>query len=905
MTKVYHETEHQELFHLKANVHRPIAVHIPSALAKLGYFVCLRVRQAHASQIKGVTTSMKITGRRPTDQTLKAGEGFPGPRTIASKAAGQVWQVLCRILAARGEGTLAFQGMPKPIKHAHVLLCTWLRFVESGQADDYIECQADPAWAPNGVPLGGIGCGKVEICRDGRFRNFSANNNQDMPLEDPTGLEGAYLSIAESGSQSVLAGRTVAGIRPCPNLRAELSFPQARLRARGVLTGIDAEVLLSGPIIPHDIETSCLPGCLVRWTVRNRSNRRRIVRCRLAWPNLVGLGGGIGEPEKRIGYGDGYYRYWDAPPAQRVRVVKGKGFVALRYGNKPCQVSPAADGHHFLAAATGGGRIIPHAHRRRGSIACELTIPPGARASTDMALVWEMPHWIDSLGVDRGHYWQNFHAGGMEILEHLFGNADAIFAGAGELHDLIRRTDLPRWLKRRLVNCCYPLVTNSVFYRDGRFSISEGPTEMGGCYGTLDQRLGAHPATQLLFPQLNRRELELFGECQSPDGGVNHDLGGGHLERGSSPVDWPDLTCSFVIQNASHAWSTGDADFEKLAYERCRKALLRHATWAEAGNGLAQLGGALGTSYDSYEYHGSCPYLGTLWIAALLVGRKWAEKFGDADLIARIDALLPAAARRMEEDLWNGQYYRACGGPTGPRNENCHAGMLAGQWFARMLTGRNVLPEERLRSCAKALLKLNGNERFRVPPDEATPRGQAGSEFGWLPYVECFCLAALASLRGKAVLPLWKRMIRYMDGGGKTPCDTRLMYRPATGEPSWGAYYMTAPASWLVYEALLDFRYRPADGVLRLCPQLSGSFPVIHPVFWAIGRHKGRQTSLKIARVLTESLKVCQLELPGRFSAVNLRGERLDRYRDAGAYRRFAVPALALSAGQEIRWTAE
>jgi uncharacterized protein (DUF608 family) len=905
MAKVYHETEHQELFYLYTDVHRPIAVHIPSALAKLGYFVAVRVRASAAGKLDGVKTTLRVASRQPTEETLSMGQGLAGPSTIASKVRGWVWRVLCRPMAARGDGTLTFHGMPRCVRKAHVVLCTWLRFVESGQADDYIDGQGDPTTAPGGVPLGGIGCGKVEICRDGRFRNFSANNNQDMPLENPAGLEGAYLSVAAGRTQRVLATSAVDGIPPCRVLRAEPAFPQMRLAAPDALPGIDVEVLLSGPIIPHDLKTSSLPGFLVRWRIRNRSRRPRVVRCRLAWPNLVGVGGGIGEPERRIGYADGYYRYWDAPAGQRVRLVEAKGFVALAYGNRPCGVSAAADGRHFLAVKRDSGRAIPTPDRNRGSIAYEATIAPGGVASVHMAVVWEMPHWIDTLGVDRGLYWQNFFRNGTEIVNHLLVNAEAILSGAGRLGKLVRSTRLPAWLKRRLVNCCYPLVTNSVFYRDGRFSINEGPSEMGGCFGTLDQRLGAHPATQLLFPQLNRRELEEFGEYQAADGGVNHDLGGGSLERGPAPVGWPDLTCSFVIQNARHAWSTGDREFEKLAYERSRRALLRHGIWAEAGGGLAQLGDGLGTSYDAYQYHGSSPYVGTLWIAALLVGRKWAGRLGDGEMVARIDRWLPAALKRMEDDLWNGTYYRAYGAAGGHRNENSHAGMLAGQWYARMLTGTDVLPDDRLRSCAGALLKLNGNRRFRIPPDEATPEGRAGSEFGWLPYVECFCLAALASLRNKGVLPLWRRMVRYMDGGGKRPCDTRLMYRPATGEPSWGAYYMTAPASWLVYDAMLDFVYWPEEGVLRLSPQFSGTFPVMHPLFWAVGRRQGGRTELDVREVFAEGLAVRYLELPAGATSLRFGNARIKACRPSGRYLRFAIPLQQLRPGLRLTWCVE
>ncbi len=901
MAKLYNETEHQEVFCLRSDLRRPIEMHIPSALARLGYYICLRVPAKMAGRLGNILCRLKVEERDPIDLTLSAGEGISGFRVIPSKASAQAWVVLARAMAARGDGLLRLEGLPSPLKRAHVLLCTWLRFVESGQADDYIECQKDPMWAPNGVPLGGIGCGKVEICRDGRFRNFSANNNQDMPFEDPAGLAGAYLAVSADGGERVLSSRGEGDIPPCRRLLADMAFPQARLTAPAVFAGLDVEVLLSGPIVPHDLETSCLPGFLVRWVIRNRTNKSRQVRCRLAWPNLVGAGGGIGEPEKRIGYGDGYYRYWDAPESHKVKVIRGLGFEAIRYANAPSEVSPAADGFHFVAAGTASGKAIHVAHPRRGGMICQLRVGPRSSRSCDMAVVWDMPHWIDSLGVDRGHYWQNRHTDGRSILRYLLGRAEAIFEQAGQLARLIRGGDLPDWMADRLINCAYPLVTNSVLYRDGRFSINEGPSEMGGCYGTLDQRVAAHAATQLLFPALDRRELELFGAAQASDGGVNHDLGGGHIERGAAPTDWPDLTCDFILQNARHAWNTGERDFEAPAYERSVKALSRHARWAGEGGGLAQLGEGMGTSYDAYQYHGSSPYMGTLWLAALHVMRAWADRRGDRSTVAQIDGLMPAASKRMEEDLWNGRYYRAWAVAGGPSNDNCHAGMLAGQWFARSLVGQDVLPADRLDSCVAALLERNASRRFTIPPDEVTPNGRLASQFGWLPYVEAFCVTAMASLGYKSAVPLWRRMLRYMTAGGKMPCDTRLMYLP-DGRPAWGAYYMTAPASLLVYEALLDFAFHPADGVLRLCPQLCGAFPVVHPLFWAKGRRQGRHVRVEIRKVFAKGLTVGFLELTSQTRAVLWNGQRLETAQPRGQYRRFPVTPIKLEPEVTFSW---
>jgi hypothetical protein len=216
----------------------------------------------------------------------------------------------------------------------------------------------------------------------------------------------------------------------------------------------------------------------------------------------------------------------------------------------------------------------------------------------------------------------------------------------------------------------------------------------------------------------------------------------------------------------------------------------------------------------------------------------------------------------MDADIWNGRFYVTCGQATGPKRDTSHAGQLAGQFFARMLAGRDVLPPDRLLPCVEAVMSLNGSDRFAAPPDEATPAGEAAVMFGWLPYVEAFCLPAAASVGHPRLMAVWRRIIESMDQRGQRPCDTRLMYRPSTGEPSWGAYYMTAPASWLVYDALLDFAYWPEEAVLRLNPALGGELPVVHPLWWGLAKVEKDRISLRFERVFTDRpLQVRQIEL--------------------------------------------
>ena len=911
MSRVYLETEHQELFVLDADLSRPVAVHVPSALGELGYYVCLRLPERFTAQLAETGVHLRVGGLRPDDVTLTWGEGLGElEQVVPSQEEGQGWVFLCRAYLSRGDGQVSFSGLPAGLERADVLVTTWPRFVLSGQADDWIRGQADPHWASGGIPLGGIGTGKVELCRDGRFRNFSGNNNQDMPFEEPDGLAGAGLYIEADGEERALATRPAAGTLPVPQLAAEQAFPRVALEATEALPELLVRVEATGPLVPHDLRLSCLPGFLLRWRVTNGSQRARQVTCRLDWPNLVGQGGGIGTEETLIGYADGHYRYWEAPAEHSAERVEGEGFVALRYGNAPGGVNSSADGHHWVAARCGGpGQPAPEAvlidaDPRRGSAAVCLDLPVGGEADVEMAVVWEMPHLIDTNNREQGHYWQNQCRDGAEVLARLFAESERIWLGAGALEELLSGTDLPVWMGSRLLNCRYPLVTDSVLYRDGRFSINEGPTEMAGCYGTLDQRLAAHPATLLFYPELNRRELAQFAACQSPNGGVNHDLGSGHLDRGPGEVTWPDLTCSFVLQLARHAWIAGDQTFAATYWPQARAALLRHREWAEAGGGVAQVGQGLGTSYDGYHYEGTTPYMATLWIAALQVGAEWARRVGDGELTGQVGELVSAARQRLEADLWNGRYYRTFSGPRGQANERCHAGMLAGEFFARTLARDSTVPADRLSSCLDALAALNGSDRFAIPPDEVSADGDSFTEFGWLPYVEAFGLTALAIDGDQRVLPVWERVVRSMDGDGAHPCDTRLMYQPVSGLPSWGSYYMTAPASWLVYEALLDFSYGPADQVLRLRPMLPGKVAVVHPLFWGIGRYEDGEVSLRVRRLFGGAgLRVAELETPAEVDLVRIAGAPLARVAEGGLYERWALrQPFDLEPGATLTW---
>ncbi len=897
------ENEHQELFTLGINPNNPVEIFIPSPLGRLPYFVFVRVAKADIARLAGVSMHVYVGGLRADDYDIAAGEGAADPAIIASKEAGLAWFCPGMISVSRGNGTLTFNNWPAEITSADLLLCTWPRFIANGQADEWIAGQVDPAWTPTGVPLGGIGGGRVDICRDGRFRNFSMNNNQDCPLENPDGLPGAYLAISEGNTTVDIATRPIiAGHKACKTIDFTPRFPQAVLKSANVIDGIDVAVTLSGTLTPHDLKHAGIPGFIVRWQITNNSGTDRKITCRMGWPNVIGQGGGVAKAESKIGYGDGFYHHYDDHTGREIITEKFDNITALCYTGTPKAEYLSATGDHYVGTAA-PGQTETISIGENGELNTTFTVAAGASFTADMAVVAAMPHWVDSLSVDLGMYWQNHYKNGAEMLTELLNNAYDILNETGALAVHLDNSTLPDWLRERLSNCNYPLVSNSIFTREGKFSVNEGPTEMAGTYGTIDQRLAAHPATQLLFPRLNDTELSLFAAIQGEDGGIQHDLGGGHLSSGGGSINWPDLTCSFIIQTARHAWSTGDAEFEKAMFPRAKRALLKHAKWADEGNGVAQVGDGLGTSYDGYHYFGTTGYMATLWLAALAVYQRWAEKMGDDSLKADIVRWRDAAIARLNTDIWNGEYFIAYGSVNGVKRDTCHAGQVAGQVFARMLTGTDVLDTDQLLSCINAVVTKNGNDRFVVPPDEVALDGTEATEYGWLPYVEGFMMTAAASVNDPRLLSIWKKMMIAVDDNHRRPCDTRLMYRP-NGEISWGTYYMTAPASWLVYDAWLDFFYTADTGSLRLRTENNGKFPIVHPLFWATAEINDGAVTLQIQRTFASGKTITSLELPSGAIAKSANGTLLKTTGLVGNYTVYELPEeFAIKAGETISWT--
>ena len=415
-----------------------------------------------------------------------------------------------------------------------------------------------------GVPLGGIGAGKIELCPDGAFRNLTIQNNLDMPLNDihnpfkpmptfpvvdmdacpelsPHGLESCFfgafvegvgatvLKEREPGLSTTLPRDSIGFVGEVPT--ADLQYP--------VMDGVELSLAAFSSLIFNEPEASqnrdsSVPGISLTFRAVNKSDHPRRVAFLFSFANLIGIGG---FPNAAIkDFRDNFIEFLDTD-----------GLRHLHFGHRIPKVDPRVEGTYTLACAAGPDIEVTHAlygieqnhgGKKRlwdafascgrlgndaegggflaGALCAGRLLQPGESVEFPFVFAWYFPVRTDAKGRGlsyRNAYTRHFDSS-FAAASYLVRNRDTLRARTDEWRGLLRRSNLPGWLTTKLINDTFPLYSNSLFDETGRFASSEAPCVMNGCMGTMDQRAASHALYAMGFPDLSRGELTLFSEQQ-------------------------------------------------------------------------------------------------------------------------------------------------------------------------------------------------------------------------------------------------------------------------------------------------------------------------------------------------------------------------------------------------------
>lgn len=494
-------------------------------------------------------------------------------------------------------------------------------------------------------------------------------------------------------------------------------------------------------------------------------------------------------------------------------------------------------------------------------------------------------------GEDLGHAYLERHPDAVRLAGYAIAHHERLYRQVREWQDLVLRAGLPDWLKVKLLNHSYPAVANSILTRDGRFAVAESPVHMDGALGTMDQRMAAHGFWLMFFPELDRRELELFAACQErvepvADGRIPHFCGNLHHALGEPMVDygttdWPDLSCSWVTQVLKHARWTGDAGFLRRCWPHVQRAMAWLAAQDTDGDSIPEGG----STYD-YEHlpRGAYIFTASVYLAALRAADEIARLLGaSAPYAALFERVQEQTLTRLFDEE-QGAFIKWRGGDRVVPNTFIAA--LAGDWMARLTGLEPIFPPE---VCAAALREILARhvKSFRpIPPMEVTPDGRVHTPICFVlqhePYVGCEAIYLGQVDDGLDVI---RRVYEAAWELNWSPWDCSLNYEAPHGRQSWLLTYMTATATWHVLPALAGMTLNLPGSELLFAPRAAYQGPLFFPTFWAwLDCAPGRAT-----------VRVLKVFRPGALEKVNGRARHLpiepDAVWDLSEFARLPRPA--------------
>ncbi|MFA5190529.1 MAG: GH116 family glycosyl-hydrolase [Verrucomicrobiia bacterium] len=477
-----------------------------------------------------------------------------------------------------------------------------------------------------GMPLGGIGCGKFELLPSGWFGRFTLNHNWDLPLwEDPfVPSRGTFLAInASDGVRRVTRWlrrgwleNELADAEQVRCVEFRGAFPFAEVAFVDESLPVRASLRAWSPLIPHNIKDSSLPVAFFEMTLENPLARPLEVSVMMSLENFVGIGG--------VRFHEGKQRWYFADGSSQLpAVVSGSTLQGLTF-RSPRRfegIGKNVSGEYLLLTdgpttdrgwdALGDGRGLVEDFRLdgelnglsvtaredkvrpAGALCRKIRLPPGSRQTICFVVVWWMPDHVTLDGKNHGHFYQSEFQNAEKLAAYAFDQRERLARETDAWARLVRESNLPAWLKSLVLNSAATAFSNTLLTRNGEFGVLENPGGGEGALGALEKRWGSGVFWRTFFPDLDRRELELFRACQQPGGEVPRLHGNAYRGIGTPNV-WqgitgtPEPACVYVTEVLAHYRATGDRKFLDAAWPGVKRAM----AWLRQTKTLSSFGPA-------------------------------------------------------------------------------------------------------------------------------------------------------------------------------------------------------------------------------------------------------------------------------------------------------------------------
>ncbi|HVC79157.1 MAG TPA: GH116 family glycosyl-hydrolase [Chloroflexota bacterium] len=614
-------------------------------------------------------------------------------------------------------------------------------------------------------PLGGIGTGTISIGARGNLRDFEIWNEPRKGLVLPYSHFTLWAQEdARPSVTRVLEGRIAPphaashGIHPnhgggLPRFaesRFRGRYPTAELELRDPEIPVEADLLAFTPLIPLDPDESGIPCAIFAWTLRNHTAgrvRATVVGSMLnpavfsgtdEFGNLRSYPGGPARNRRRA---DNQARgvFFEGPVVGESELAFGNAAIAAIASEITAKPEwfrggwydtlrefwddLSADGHlteldpEQVAPQGMVGpevvNIVP------GSVGVPIILEPGESTTVTFIISWYFPNRINGWftaapsvpPTTRVRYSTRF-ANAWEVTRYVARHLPELQAATIDFRDALFESTLPPPVIDAVAGTMPVPRSNTCFWlADGRFFGWEGCFDRGGsCHGNCNHVWAYAQTLAFLFPSLEMDMLRTaFLDEVEPSGKMRFraesHFGTTFKKRHAAA----DGQLGSIIRLWRTFLLTGDRGFLAELWPNARKCLdYALATWDTDGDGV--LDGEQHNTYD-IEFWGPNPLTGVLLLGALRAVEEMALRLDEPATAAQYRGIFERGRVRLDELLWNGEYYeqRLEDVDEHPyqHGRGCLSDQLFGQQLAHVAALGHLLPEEHVGAALDAIVRYN------------------------------------------------------------------------------------------------------------------------------------------------------------------------------------------------------
>jgi len=615
--------------------------------------------------------------------------------------------------------------------------------------------------------LGGIGTGNVSVGSRGQFCDWEIFNESNIGnnlsytfFALRTQQEGNRPKVRILESKIKPPFERSHGLGPYDNAgiprfeSAQLSgeISQCNVELRDSSIPVDADLMAFSPFIPLDAEESGIPGAVIRYKVTNTSSAPVKISLAGTISNPVGfLGHEIynaqctdGQPKneyKKQGHLQGLYMTNPNLPKEhlangnmalvtstdenvtiKTRWVKSSWLNGTHdfwydFENNGVLEEASPEYNNVIHPEYGASKLCT------GSICADFLLNTGESKEIEFILTWYFPNrlaqWtgfmFDVPKTDRivKNYYTTKFGDAWEVCDYLYTHMEHLEGYTRRFHETFYETSLPA-IMLDAIAANITVLRSTTCYRieNGTFLGWEGTFDCCGCCeGNCSHVWNYQQTMAFLFPELehNMRRVQFMGETLE-DGEMAY--------RANTMFGYPpfakispaaDGQMGTIIQLYRDWKLSGDDVLLREVWENAVKALeYGFVRWDQDGDFIFEA--EQHNTYD-IEFYGQTSMTNSIFYAALKAAEEMATYLGEEERAARYRKAREEGAKRMDEELWNGEYYIQKMVEDGKYqyqyNDGCLSDQVFGQQLAHIVGLGYILPKEHVRKAIDSVFHNN------------------------------------------------------------------------------------------------------------------------------------------------------------------------------------------------------